>query len=102
MMLMGAYFGVYGADVTGSWVAGIFIGLASGGALALVHAVFSIHLRADQIVSGTAVNFLALGITGYLYNDIYGNNGTPDNLPAIPDVHLGFLNSIPPSGLGNF
>jgi ABC-type uncharacterized transport system permease subunit len=43
-----------------------------------------------------------LGITGYLYNDIYGNNGTPDNLPAIPNVHLRFLSSIPPHGFGHF
>jgi len=102
MMLMGAFFGAYGADKTGSWVLGIVIGIASGCALGLVHAVFAIHLRADQIVGGTAINFLALGITGYLYNDIYGNNGTPNNLPAIPNVHLGFLSSIPPQGLGNF
>ena len=39
-------------------------------------------LRADQIVSGTALNFLAVGITGYLYVDIYGDQGTPDDLPA--------------------
>ncbi|HET8822054.1 MAG TPA: ABC transporter permease [Thermoleophilaceae bacterium] len=102
MMLMGAFFGAYGADKTGSWVLGIFIGIASGCALGLVHAFFAIHLRADQIVGGTAINFLALGITGYLYNDIYGNNGTPNNLPAIPNVHLGFLSSVPPRGLGNF
>jgi simple sugar transport system permease protein len=102
MMLMGAFFGAYGADKTGSWGLGILIGIASGCALGLVHAVFAIHLRADQIVGGTAINFLALGITGYLYNDLYGNNGTPDNLPAIPNVHLGFLSSIPPTGLGNF
>jgi general nucleoside transport system permease protein len=102
MMLMGAFFGAWGADKTDSWVGGLVIGMAAGGALALVHAIFSIHLRADQIVSGTAVNFLALGISGYLYNDIYGNEGTPDNLPAIPDVHLGWLSDIPPSGLGNF
>ena len=102
MMLMGAFFGVYGADLTGSWVAGIFVGLASGALLALVHAFFSIHLRADQIVSGTAVNFLALGITGYLYNNHYGNKGTPENLPAIPDVHLHWLSKIPPHGLGDF
>jgi simple sugar transport system permease protein len=102
MMLMGAFFGAYGADKTGSWGFGILIGIAAGCALGLVHAVFAIHLRADQIVGGTAVNFLALGITGYLYNDIYGNNGTPNNLPAIPNVHLGFLSSIPPAGLGNF
>jgi simple sugar transport system permease protein len=102
MMLMGAFFGAYGADKTGSWVAGIFIGILSGCALGLVHAFFAVNLRADQIVGGTAINFLALGITGYLYNDIYGNNGTPNNLPAIPNVHLGFLSSIPPHGLGNF
>jgi simple sugar transport system permease protein len=102
MMLMGAFFGAYGAERTGSWALGILIGIAAGCALALVHAFFAIHLRADQIVGGTAVNFLALGITGYLYNDIYGNNGTPNNLPAIPNVHLGFLSSIPPHGLGTF
>jgi simple sugar transport system permease protein len=102
MMLMGAFFGAYGADKTGSWVGGLFIGVLSGALLAFVHAIFSIHLRADQIVSGTAVNFLALGITGYLYNQHYGNNGTPNDLPAVPDVNLTFLSHIPPTGLGNF
>ena len=102
MMLMGAYFGAYGADVTNSWVMGLLIGVVSGAALAFIHAIFSIHLRADQIVSGTAVNFLALGLTGYLYNQHYGNNGTPNDLPAIPDANLKFLSHIPPSGLGNF
>jgi simple sugar transport system permease protein len=99
---MGAFFGVYGADVTGSWVAGIFIGMASGAILAFIHAFFCIQLRADQIVIGTAVNFLALGITGYLYNNHYGDKGTPNDLPAIPDVHLHWLDNIPPHSLGNF
>ena len=102
MMLMGAFFGAWGADKTGSWVGGLALGILAGGALAFVHAIFSIHLRADQIVSGTAVNFLALGVTGYVYNDVYGNNGTPNDLPAIPDVNIGFLSHIPPHGLGNF
>ena len=102
MMLMGAFFGAYGADKAGSWVAGLFIGVAAGALLAFVHAIFSIHLRADQIVSGTAVNFLALGITGYLYNQHYGNEGTPNDLPAVPDVNLKFLSHVPPNGLGGF
>jgi simple sugar transport system permease protein len=102
MMLMGAFFGAWGADATGTWGGGVLIGMAAGGALALVHAFFSINLRADQIVSGTAVNFLALGITGYWYIDKYGNRGTPNDLPQIPDVNIGFLGHIPPSGLGNF
>ena len=102
MMLMGAFFGAWGADKTESWVGGLALGILAGGALAFVHAIFSIHLRADQIVSGTAVNFLALGVTGYVYNDVYGNNGTPNDLPAIPDVNIGFLSHIPPHDLGSF
>jgi simple sugar transport system permease protein len=60
-----------------------------------VHAFFAIHLRADQIVTGTAINFLALGITGYVYVDVYGQDGTPTTTPSIPDVHLAFLDGVP-------
>jgi general nucleoside transport system permease protein len=91
MMLMGAFFAAWGADVTNSWVLGILIGSGFGGLLALVHAFFAIHLRADQIVGGFAINFLALGITGYLFIDIYGGEGTPPDISEIPDVHLSFL-----------
>jgi simple sugar transport system permease protein len=91
MMLMGAFFGILGADKTGSWALGLLIAVAAGGGLALVHAFFAIHLRADQIVGGTAINFLAVGITGYLFIDIYGGEGTPAEISEIPDVHLSFL-----------
>ena len=94
MMLMGAFFGIWGSIQFGHWAAGLATAIAAGGALALVHAYFSIHLRADQIVSGTALNFLALGLTGYLYIKIYGDEGTPSELSTIPDVHLGFLEDV--------
>ena len=57
MMLMGAFFAVWGSDVTGSWVLGTLIALAAGGLMGLLHAIFSITLRSDQIVGGTAINF---------------------------------------------
>jgi general nucleoside transport system permease protein len=88
MMLMGAFFGAYGADATGSWEGGLLIAIVAGCALAALHALFAVTLRADQIVSGTALNFLALGLTGYLYMDVYGQEGTPDGLSQVPDVHL--------------
>ena len=88
MMLVGAFFGIYGADLTGGWVGGLLLGMLAGGALALVHAFFAISLRADQIVSGFAINFLALGLTGYLFLQHYGDNGTPEGLPQVPDVSL--------------
>jgi ABC-type uncharacterized transport system permease subunit len=94
MMLVGAFFGIYGADLTGSWVGGLLIGMIAGAVLALLHALFSISLRADQIVSGFAINFLALGLTGYIFLSHYGENGTPDNIPAVPDVSLP-ITSIP-------
>jgi ABC-type uncharacterized transport system permease subunit len=90
MMLMGTFFGIWGADKSGHWYVGLLAAMVAGGALALVHAFFAIHLRADQIVGGTAVNFLALGITGYLFVDIYGSKGTPNlsNAQQIPDVTI--------------
>src|SRR5215207_1345751 len=84
MMLMGAFFGIFGADVFGSWFLGIVVGVASGAALALVHAAVSIHLRADQVVSGTAINILAHGITGYVFIYHYGNEGTPGEVSRVP------------------
>jgi simple sugar transport system permease protein len=88
MMLMGCYFGIFGADVCSSWLLGIVIGMASGALLGLVHAYFSIHLRANQVVSGTAINLLAVGLTGYLFIAHYGDNGTPGTLPQVPNVTL--------------
>jgi simple sugar transport system permease protein len=94
MMLIGAFFGAYGADKTGSWILGIVIAIVAGAVFAALHALFAVTLRADQIVSGTALNLLAVGITGYLYVDIYGTQGTPDDLPGVPDVHLP-IKSVP-------
>jgi general nucleoside transport system permease protein len=94
MMLMGAFFGIFGADLTGSWFAGCLIGMAAGGALALIHAIFSISFRGDQVVSGTAVNFLAFGITGYVFIAHYGDQGTPGDVPRAPELSLPLIEDV--------
>ncbi len=97
MMLMGCFWGIYGADVLGSWVLGLLVAMIAGGLTALLLAVFAIHLRANQIIAGTGINFLALGITGYFLQYHYGPNGTPLNISQIPNVkipgiqHVGFF-----------
>jgi simple sugar transport system permease protein len=74
--------------------------MASGGVLALVYAFFAIHLRADQIVGGTAVNFLALGITGYFFQQFY--NGQVSASPStIPNLHIGGLGNFLENSIGN-
>src|SRR6201997_1639218 len=88
MMLMGAFWGVYGADKGGSWFVGLLVAMGVGGVFALVYAFFAIQLRADQIVGGTAINFLAVGITGFFFVQIYNNNPIPNGVSLLPNVHI--------------
>jgi simple sugar transport system permease protein len=95
MILAGAFFGIMAAAETGQWELGLLGAMAAGGVLALIHAFFCIHLQADQIISGFAINFLALGITGYLFRSVYGTQGTPDLPERIPDIRLPLIEDIP-------
>ncbi len=102
MLLTGAFFGIWATDWasgwagSAAWVVGVLGAALAGMALASIHAVWAIHLKVDQIISGTALNFLALGITGYLFIQRYGDSGTPGTISeyGIPDVHIGFLKGV--------
>lgn len=102
MMLMGAFWGIWGADKTGNWITGVLVGMAAGGLLGLLHAFFSVHLRADQIIGGTAINLMAIGITGYAFVQLYGTENIPAGVSEIPRLQLSFLDRIPPDTVGNF
>jgi ABC-type uncharacterized transport system permease subunit len=101
MMLMGAFWGVYGADKGNSWAIGLLVAMTAGGLLALVYAFFAIHLRSDQIVGGTAVNFLALGITGYFFVQLYNNEPIPNGVPLLPNLHIAGLGRFFEASIGN-
>lgn len=66
MTLTGAYAGVMTALATHSVIGGIIGAMIAGGLMALVHAIVSINFKADQVVSGIAINIAALGLTDYL------------------------------------
>jgi general nucleoside transport system permease protein len=100
MMLTGAFFAVWGSIWSGTWVVGLLMAMLFGGLLAFVHGVFSIHLRADQIISGFAVNLLALGLTGYLFSAIYPGGIPNGEVSRVPTLGLGFLDDVP--GIGSF
>jgi ABC-type uncharacterized transport system permease subunit len=88
MMLMGAFWGLYGADKGGTWLIGLLVAALAGGLLALVYAFFAIHLRSDQIVGGTGVNFLALGLTGYFFVSLYHNAPVQNGVSLLPNVNF--------------
>lgn len=86
MMLAGAFVGVVAALATGSLWFGVLCAVLAGMLLAAIHAFASIHLRTDQVVSGTAINILALGLTGFFMEVIYGHPGTTDSAGTLPPV----------------
>ena len=70
MMLVAAMTAVIPATITGSVAAGFAGGIGGALAFAALFGWFAIELRADQIVTGTAINLLALGVTGFLYREL--------------------------------
>ncbi len=97
MMLTGAYAGVMTAKATNSVLGGVLGAIIAGCLISLVHAIVSINFKANQIVSGIAINIAALGLTNYLLFIQTGNQGVPsltDNLRLL-NVSLGPLSNIP-------
>ena len=65
--------------------------------MALIHAVVSIRFRADQIVSGIAINIFAAGLTVFLVNRIFGlqDVGHVGQADLLPNWNVPVLSSIP-------
>ena len=70
MMLVAALAAVVTAHHTGSTALGFAGGIAGAASVAALFGIFAIGLRADQIVTGTALNLLALGATGFAYREL--------------------------------
>ena len=97
MMLTGAFFGV-AADLAwhNVWLA-TGVAILAGGLMAVIHAVVSIQFRADQIVSGIAINIFAAGLTVFLVNRIYGlqDIGHIGPTEGLPYIGIPGLDQIP-------
>lgn len=82
-MLSGALASALAASATHSASAGFVAGALAGGVVAAVFAWFAIHLRADQIVVGTAITLGATGATGAIYRLAFGSTGAALSLPTV-------------------
>lgn len=86
LMLVAAFFGVTAALFSGNIWVGVLAAVGASVAFAALHAWASVNLRADQVVSGTAINILALGVTGFLMETIYGHPGTTNSIKRMPPL----------------
>jgi simple sugar transport system permease protein len=102
LMLTGAFFGMLGSYLTGSAWAGLLFAVAAGTLLALVHAVMTIRFGADQIISGTAINLIALGGTSYLLAQVFGHPGSSPQVAGFGSTPVPLLRDIPILGPGLF
>lgn len=100
MMLFGAFSGALVAYVTHNPWLGVLGAAATGGLVGCLHAVATISLRADQIISGVAINMLAVGGTIFLSQVFAGGErsfslAASDRLPMwgafIPLAYLAFI-----------
>jgi len=80
MMLVGAMGGFATWFKTGNLMLGLIVGMILGGLMALLHALITITLRADQVVSGLAITFLGTGLSSILGQPYVGQQ-VPQPLP---------------------
>ncbi len=94
MILMGAFFGVYGSFLLASGWFGLALALLIGLLVGLLFAVLVVKFRSDEFIIGCALNTFAIGLTGFLSKSVFGQNGAK-NLPALPRINLPLIRDIP-------
>jgi general nucleoside transport system permease protein len=81
MMLAGAFTAASVTWAVGNPWLGLAAGAAAGLAIALIHAVACIRYKADQVVIGTAINILMIGIPGFLSGALFLSSGSTPQIP---------------------
>jgi simple sugar transport system permease protein len=96
IMLMGAFAGFAGTFYSGSLLVGLLVALGSGLLCGLLFAIFTVTIKANQIVVGAALNLIGLGLTGFLYRALFA--GKSQGIEAFAPVQIPFLSDIPLAG----
>jgi simple sugar transport system permease protein len=94
MMLMGAFSAYVVAVLTGSLWIGILGAIAGAALLAALHAALSITFKTDQIISGTVINILAIGLTTFFADQYFSRNAPSAGrietwaIPGLSDIEV--------------
>jgi ABC-type uncharacterized transport system permease subunit len=94
MMLIGAMTAYRVAVITGNPWLGLLVAMLAAGLVSQIHAVITIHLRADQVVSGLALTFLGTGIS-LVFGEGLSKAGT---ISLLPHFSIPLLAKIPVIG----
>ena len=93
MMLVGALAGFAMGHFTGNPLLAVAAGCIAGGMLSLIHAFFTLRLRANQVLSGLALTILGTGLANFLGRPLIGTSGVRIRAEALP-----YLSDIPVIG----
>jgi len=103
MMLMGAFGAAAGSYFYGPWI-GMLIGITIGGIMGLIHAFMSVTVKANQIISATAINIFAVGFPNIMVPILWpGYRAITPLVPVIKDIRLPLIADLPVVGniIGN-
>lgn len=98
MMLSGSFVAVLFSYMTGNPWLGFWMGAVAGAMIAAIHAVVSIRYRANQTVSGVAINVLATALTGFLLRAIFNRAGQTERVTKLANWVIPFLRDVPVIG----
>jgi len=88
-MLGGAFGAAVGALATGSPVVGAIAGMICGGLLALLYAVSALKFKANQVVTGVAINLLVVGLTRFFLRLLYDSSSNSPRVPGFGRAESG-------------
>ena len=95
IFLIGAWGGFVGTYLSGSLLVGLLLAIALGGLMALLYAFVTVTLGQQQVVTGTAMNILAVGICSYFQRVLFGVPTTPLQIDTLPKLSIPLLSKIP-------
>ena len=95
IMLMGCITAFLVDYATGSILLGFVAAGGVGMLFSFFHGVASITLRADQVVSGTAIWFIGWGLSGVLYVAAFGFSASPVKINTLASVSIPYLSGLP-------
>ena len=90
ILLSGAFAAAAGTYYTGNIIFGAFCGVMAGMFISLIHSIVTITFKANQIVSGIALNIFAFGLTKFFCKILFGSSSNSERIPGLETLNLPF------------